>query len=293
MSRQGHRSVPRFSRAIGVGVIVLVALTAGCFAHEPDDGALGRVRERGVIRIGYAVEAPYAFVDGGRVVGESPDVAARVVAAMAIARTVWVQTTFDRLIPELLDGRFDVIAAGMFITDERQRRIAFSHPTFLVRQALLVKRGNPQSLHAYGDIARCDTCRTAVVASAFERELLELAGVSRERVVDVPDSQTGRAAVESGLVDALALSSITINWLASRDSLGRTEVARPFTQPTRGHTGGVSAGAFAFRLSDPSLRDAWNASLASFVGTSEHLRLIAPYGFTADELPPRVEGLQP
>lgn len=275
------------------GVIALLAITFGYLACESRDGSLERVRERGAIRIGYAVEAPYAYVDGGRVVGESPDVAARVVAGMAIGKTVWVQTTFDRLIPELLDGRFDVIAAGMFITEERQRRIAFSYPTFLVRQALLVKRGNPLGLHAYGDIARCDSCRVAVVASAFERELLELAGVPRDRVVEVPDSLTGRVAVESGLVDALALSSITINWLARGDALGRTEVAQPFAQPTRGHAGGVSAGAFAFRLSESSLRDAWNASLASFVGTDLHLRLIAPYGFTADELPPRVPGATP
>ena len=273
-------------------MIGLLAVTFGYLAFGSRDTSFERVSREGVIRIGYAVEAPYAFVDGGRVTGESPDVAARVVRALGIPRVAWVQTTFDRLLPELIDGRFDVIAAGMFVTPERTSRVAFSHPTFRVRQSLLVRKGNPLDLHAYDDIAARADCRVAVVASAFERDLLVLAGVPHDRVVQVPDSQTGRVAVESGLVDALALSSITIAWLASRDSLGRTEVATPFAQPTHGHEGGVSAGAFAFRPQELALRDAWNTALAPFVGTEDHLRMIAPYGFTPADLPPTVPGGQ-
>jgi polar amino acid transport system substrate-binding protein len=231
--------VPRLRRAVWVGVIGLLAITFGYLALDSRDVSLVRVRQQGVIRVGYAVEAPYSFVHGARIVGESPDVAARVVERMGIRRIAWV------------------------------------HPTFLVRQALLVRTGNPLVLHAYDDIAGHPTCRVAVVRSSFERTLLELAGVPAARVVEVPDSLTGRVAVESGLEDALALSSITMNWLAREDALGRTEVATPFRQPTRGHADGAMAGAFAFRPGEIALRDAWNTALASVVGTAGVAEVLA------------------
>ena len=284
--------MPRLRRTVWVGVIALLAVAFGYLALTSRETSLAQVRQRGVIRVGYAVEAPYAYVDDGRVIGESPDVATRVVHGLGIPKIAWVQTTFDRLIPELIQGRFDVIAAGMFITDDRRHQVAFSQATFLVRQALLVKRGNPLALHAYDDLAASDSCRVAVVASAFERDLLLQAGVPDARIIQVPDSLTGRVAVESGLVDALALSTITINWLARGDALGRTEVATPFSQPTRGHGAVAQAGAFAFRQGDTALREAWDTELSRFAGSDEHLRLIAPYGFTRAELPPTAAGPQ-
>ena len=43
-------------------------------------------------------------------------------------RMVFVPVPFDQLIPALLDGRGDIVAAGLTITDERKHQVAFSAP---------------------------------------------------------------------------------------------------------------------------------------------------------------------
>ena len=46
--------------------------------------------------------------------------------------------------------------------------------------------------------------------------------------------------------------------------------------------------AFGFRQTDAALMEAVNVQLARFLGTDEHLALIAPFGFGQDSLPPRL-----
>ena len=50
-------------------------------------------------------------------------------------------------------------------------------------------------------------------------------------------------------------------------------------QSVKGH------GGFAFRPEDQAFLEAFNAELAEFIGTEEHLALVAPFGWTKDELP--------
>ncbi|NTV62864.1 MAG: transporter substrate-binding domain-containing protein, partial [Oscillochloris sp.] len=132
--------------AIGVlSALFLLGLTLVVLRDQSFD----RIKRVDTIRIGYAVEAPFAFLAPGDVVtGESPEVARAVVQRLGITQITWVQTDFDQLIPELEEGRFDLIAAGMFITPDRAQRVAFSQPTFHVKQGLLVLVGNPYGLHS-------------------------------------------------------------------------------------------------------------------------------------------------
>jgi polar amino acid transport system substrate-binding protein len=262
--------------------VALLAMAAGCAA---EDGSLERLRREGVIRIGYAAEAPFAFLSPqGRVTGEAPEVARVVVERLGIGRIEWRQTEFSRLIEELEEGRVDMVAAGMFITRERAERVLFSEPTFRVRQALLVLAGNPLGLHSYGQAA-ARGARVAVLGGSVEERLLR--GLYRSRgdlLVVAPDAVTGLVAVESGQADGLALSSPTVRWMASQDRLGRAEVADPFEQEP-GVSDRLGFGAFVFRKNCPALCAACSGELSRFIGSAEHRELVAPFGFTASELP--------
>ncbi|MCE1252324.1 MAG: hypothetical protein LWX83_02120, partial [Anaerolineae bacterium] len=58
--------------------ILLVAFfsTLPFFRSATNDQSLTDLQQKGVIRIGYAVEAPYAYVlENGKISGESPEVA--------------------------------------------------------------------------------------------------------------------------------------------------------------------------------------------------------------------------
>jgi len=256
------------------------------------DRSLDRARTVG-IRIGYAVEPPYAFVtDAGEVTGEAPEVARVVAKRLGIRRVTWEVSEFGALLPELIAGRFDVVAAGVFITPEREREVSFSAPTFRVRQALLVQRGNPLGLHTYGDAVSRPEVRVAAIDGSVEAGLLRTLGLQEDRLVLVPDARAGQRALQAGLVGGLALSSPAVRWLALNDRLGSTEPASPFAAPATELVGQLGHGAVVFQKGDVALRRAWNRELAAFLGTPEHQRLVGRFGFTSAELaqPPASEG---
>jgi ABC-type amino acid transport substrate-binding protein len=106
---------------------------------------LERAKAQGYIRVGFANEAPFGYATpDGKLTGEAPEVAKAVLAKMGIPQVDGVLTEFGSLIPGLKAGRFDIIAAGMFITPKRCAEIAFSEPSYGIGQAMLVKKGDPQ-----------------------------------------------------------------------------------------------------------------------------------------------------
>lgn len=270
--------------------IVLGALVSAVLLslhmRRADDGSLERIRKSGVIRIGYAVEAPYAFLTpGGEVTGQSPELARAIARRMGVEHVQWRLSEFGDLIGELKAGRIDVIAAGMFITPERAAQVAFSEPIFHVRPALLVARGNPRRLHGFRDVLSDGGARIAVLSGAVEAEALLRAGLPEARLVMTPDAQTGRVAVETGMADALALSSPTINWMAVSDQLGRSEIARPFDPAGIAQDARSGYGAFAFRKGDRELLAAWNAELGALKAGPDFLAIMDDFGFGPEELP--------
>jgi polar amino acid transport system substrate-binding protein len=275
-------SIPRRRLLFSTGVLAAAAVGGALLWPRPDR-SLATIRANGAIRIGYAVEAPFAFIERGAVTGESPEVARRIVSALGIPRIEWVQSSFDALLSGLEENRFDVVAAGMFITRERAQRVAFSEPTFHVQEGLLVRKGNPRQLHSYESAAADTQARLVALSGSVEQSALRALGVAAARLMSVPDAATGLAAVESGAADALALSSLTIRWMAMHEPLQDSEPAQPFTQSLRARLTGF--GGFAFRREDRELMQAWNAAQRQFVGSPEHVALIARFGFSVEELP--------
>lgn len=268
--------------------IALLLVVAGLALrwNTTADGSLERARKTERLRIGYAVEAPYAFLTPqGVVTGQSPELAQRLAARLGIPNVEWRLVEFGELISELRQGRIDVIAAGMFITRERAALVNFSDPIFWARPGLLVARGNPYGLHSFTDILGQERVRVAVLSGAVEGEALRQAGLGEERLVVVPDAQTGRVAVQTGLADALALSAPTINWMVLRQPPLKTEVAKPFSQPGRDFDTCQGYGAFVFRKEDTELLAAWNREQRAYFATQEFRQLMEDFGFGPEEMP--------
>lgn len=260
-------------------LVVIGLLVLGFSAWTDGDDSLSRLTEGGVLRIGYAVEPPYAFVDeNGELSGEGPAVARRVAAMLGIREVVWIQTRFDQLIPELETGRFDVAAAGLFITPERGRRVAFSRPTFRVTPGLLVRTDRADVPTDCHDAAARRDFRVAVLEGAVEESWLRACGLLDSQLERVPAARVGFEAVVSGHVDGLALSAPTLRWFSLADGERRAKV-RSFGMGHLENHGGV-----AFRRQDRALREAWDRALGSWLGSPEHRRTVEAFGFVADEL---------
>lgn len=265
-------------------VLLAAVAIAAVAALAPSDAAFDRIRESGVLRIGYAVEPPYAFITpDGRVTGESPEFARLVANEMGIERIDWVLTTFDALIPDLREGRFDAIAAGLFVTPERERLVAFAEPSLAVRAGLLVPKRNPLRLRSYRDVLADPAARVAVVSGSVEEARLRARGLPETRLLVVPDAITGCRAVESGAAQALALSRPTTRRLAMAfpaleavDVAGRAHAGEP--EP-------VFHVAAAFSKAHPKLLAAWNRAQGQVLGGPAHLATLRGFGLGEADVP--------
>lgn len=266
--------------------ITVLVVAGSAFAWFFVDSGFDRppLRWRGEeIRVGYSSEAPYAFrTEDGTVTGQSPEIAKAVLRRMGITHIRWVLLDFSQTIPELLSGHIDMIANGMFITPDRAARIAFSLPYSRTTQGLLVRRGNPKNLHSYADISTKQDAVVAVLAGSIEQQLLYRLHVPPSRVFVVPEPLDGLAAVRQGKVDCLALSLPTVAWMARRIP-EEVEVAQPFQGPKG--TGAAGRSAFGFRREDVALRQAVDKALVAYIGSSEHVARVRPFGFGLDALP--------
>jgi len=281
--------------AFGAAAVLLLlwlfpALVPGG-ARGPVDGAalptLERIRRAGVARVGFANEAPYAYLDPktGRLTGESPEIARVVLERLGVAKIQGVLTEFGALIPGLKAGRFDVIAAGMYITPPRCAEVAFSNPTYGIGEALVVRAGNPRGLHSYADVAARSDATLGVVTGAIEREDALKSGIRPAQLQVFPDAITALEAVSAGRVDAYGGTSLTVNTLLAHAANPALERAAPFTDPVIDGKTARGYGAFAFRKSDDALRVAFDRELAQFVGSAAHEALVKPFGFGPSELP--------
>src|SRR5687767_7474356 len=142
-----HSSLTRrtlFALAVGAAAITTA------FAAQAQT-TLERAKEDGFIRVGFANEAPFGYATpDGKLTGESPEVVRAVLAKMGIDQVDGVLTEFGSLIPGLQAGRFDIIAAGMFVNPKRCEQVQFSEPTYGIGQAFLVAAGNPKEIADYG-----------------------------------------------------------------------------------------------------------------------------------------------
>lgn len=266
-----------------LGAAALTPAVAGC-GRGSAGGTLARIRDAGVARVAISGERPYGFSDsGGRVTGESPEVARLVLRGLGVDGIEAVQVPFENLLDTLVDGAADLVAAGMTISPDRCARAAFSRPDFVAPTAFLVRQGNPADLRSFTDVARTRV-RLGVLGGAAEQTWAREAGVPDTAVTTYDGQSSLVRAVADRRVDAGALTRISLFDELSRNPGTRLEV----TAAVRVIVGGreiVPAGGFAFRREDADLVAAFDDALAAAQASGDWLRATQPFGFTAANLP--------
>ena len=263
------------------GIVMTPAVLAGCGGSTSTSGEslLDQARKAGYIRVGFANEAPYGYADSsGKLTGEAPTVAGAIMKKLGVPSLQGVLTEFGALIPGLTANRFDIIAAGMFITPQRCNAILFSNPDYLATEALAVKAGNPHNLTDYQSLASSHVV-VGAESGAVEGPWMKQSGVPSSRLQLFPDGPTGIQALASGRVDAFALTTISLEYLIKTGGYRNLEVTQPFI-PVIGGQKKLTAGGYGFRKSEASLVTQFNKQLAAMQQSGELLKLVEPFGFT-------------
>lgn len=245
----------------------------------PDDGAgglLAEARERGFLQVGFANEVPYGYEENGEPTGQAPEVAREVLCRLGVPELRGTVVDFDGLIGGLNAGRYDMIAAGMFITPERAAQVSFTDPDYCGTTAFAVANGNPLGLTDFESVTESGA-RLGVLSGAVEDGYAVDSGV--------PDSQISRYnstpdlfdALTAGRIDAVALTDVTVN--KQVETLDGFEATDGFVPVIDGEEQ-LGCGGYAFRQENQELRDSFNEVLNEMKQNDEILPIIEPFGFS-------------
>ncbi|MGC5361782.1 ectoine/hydroxyectoine ABC transporter substrate-binding protein EhuB [Streptomyces sp. DT24] len=274
------------SAAVG-GLIVVPGLLAACSktnsGASDGAGALDKLRKQGFVRVAYANEAPYGYLEGSQLKGEAPALHREIFKALGVDELKPTLSEWDGLIPGLQAGKYDVVSAGMAITPERCANALFSEPEFISPTAMMVRKGNPKKVT---DLASAKEAgiTLGVMSGAVEGSYAQGAGIDKGRIKTFQKPQDGADAVKRGRIDAFLLTGISLRWLAKTNS--GTEVTEAFVPELAGKKQ-YSPGGAVFREGNEQLRDAFNRELKKIVSDrSRYVGLLQEYGFGATEIPP-------
>src|SRR5437588_9805832 len=200
-----RREFLRLTGLTGVAAVLGPGLLEACGGSSSGESTLDKVKKAGIIRVGFANEAPYGFAEAsGKLSGEAPTVAGEIMKELGVSNLEGVLTEFGALIPGLLANRFDMIAAGMFITPQRCQQVLFSNPDYVATEALAVRSGNPENLTDYASIAKNSRVVVGAESGAVEGGWLQDSGVPMSRIQLLPNGPTGMQALSSGRIHAVA-----------------------------------------------------------------------------------------
>ncbi|NKM11076.1 ectoine/hydroxyectoine ABC transporter substrate-binding protein EhuB [Rhizobium laguerreae] len=253
---------------------VLLVMTAAP-ASAADD-KLEQLKEQGFARIAIANEPPFTAVGAdGKVSGAAPDVARAIFEKLGIKEVVASISEYGAMIPGLQAGRHDAITAGLFMKPERCNAVAYSEPILCDAEAFALKKGNPLKLTSYKDIADNPDAKIGAPGGGTEEKLALEAGVPRDRVIVVPDGQSGIKMLQDGRIDVYSLPVLSIHDLMAKANDPNLETVAPVVNAP------VYCDGAAFRKQDVALRDAFDAELKKLKESGEFAKIIEPYGFSA------------
>ncbi|MEJ8559881.1 transporter substrate-binding domain-containing protein [Yoonia sp. GPGPB17] len=211
-----------------------------------------------VVRLGTeGAYPPYNFLnDDGEVDGFEREVGDEI-CARAELTCEWVTNEWDSIIPNLVSGNYDVIIAGMSITDERDEVIDFSQGYTQPDPSAYLAMSPDVDLENGVLAAQTGTIQAAFIA-ATGATLLEFA---------TPDETV--AAVKAGEADAVLADKSFLQPIADADG----EVMLLEQEELIG--GGVGLGV---RESDGELRETLDAAITSMKEDGSLNELIAKWG---------------
>jgi ABC-type amino acid transport substrate-binding protein len=180
-----------------------LAVTLSLVPQAATAGTLDRVRDSGVLRIGYRADAkPYSYRDEhGQAAGYIVDLCTEVAAALGPnVRAEYVLVPPDDRFEAVSDGRVDILCDPSSVTMERRELVDFSIPTFLDGASALSRTSKP--VRVYEDLSGK---RVGVLeATTTERTLRASIGELglKSTVVTVRDHRAGFDMLADDKIDA-------------------------------------------------------------------------------------------
>ncbi len=130
---------------------LLAAVNAFIVEHAIDSdrdlrstGDLTEIKKRGVLRVLMRNNSVSYFLHRGSPVGFDFELVRMLAKDLGVRFEILVPKSGEDLLAWLREGRGDLVAASMTITQERKRQVAFSLPYLYVDEIVVARRGSPK-----------------------------------------------------------------------------------------------------------------------------------------------------
>ncbi len=216
----------------------------------PESSTLANALQRGFFYVGNIQEPPFSYINAdGEFVGIDADIARYIANELGVEELVSVHTGWDGLIPGLLAGRTDLIAAGMAIRPQRCEVVAFTNPYHILAPTALVERGNPFDIHSFEDMAQHTDLIAGGMSGSVDLEVLRKY-LPEEQIRSYDEISLAFEDLKAGRLDAVIGTSVShMDWIKGAGMEDRFELATPWEWPV----GYLIPAGLVFRQEDQAL----------------------------------------
>ena len=194
---------------------LLIGSACNSTAPAPRPQSQPAEQKQQVLRVGVSETAPpLIFLQNDEPAGIEADLARQL--AEALGRKIqFVSIYWPNLIHELRDGRIDIIMAGMSVTDQRKRRVAFAEPYLVVGQKAMIRAKDQETLGTTGTIRV--TSQRVGVEKGSTGELFARNELRRAKVFAMPTLDKAIEALIAEQIDVVIYDSPSVQWMAGKN----------------------------------------------------------------------------
>lgn len=188
------------------------------------------------------------------------------------AKCVWVENSFDGMIPALKAKKFDGILSSMTVTDEREKQIAFSNKIYNTPTRMIAKAGSPLLPNATSLRGKRVGVQQGTMQESYAKTYWASKGVT---VVPYPTQDILYQDMISGRLDASLQDALMVDsgFLKSPKGKGFAFAGSNITDTK---TLGVGA-AIGLRKEDNDLRESINRALVAVIADGTYKKLEQKY----------------
>lgn len=136
------------SKSLLAALLTLVLFLWGCTSSS------NKQSEGGTLTIGTELEyPPFSYLQDNNIVGFDIDVIVEACTRLNLEYDIKPIPHFDALIPELIIGKIDVIAAGMSPTKEREKRVLFTNPHYKGNGFVIIANPGIKPVSSFQDLS--------------------------------------------------------------------------------------------------------------------------------------------
>ncbi|WP_238900866.1 ABC transporter substrate-binding protein [Clostridium sp. YIM B02500] len=270
-----HKKLLVFAMLL-INIIQLIFCGANIPNNEMTKDRLERVKEKGLLVIASSNDIPFAYIDPKtkEFTGIDAEIIREAAKRLGINKVEMKQIPFNNLLKQLnTDDSIDIVADGMYVTDERKKEALFTNILYKESEAIITPK--------VSKIVFKEDFKNAVIGAQVGTAFLDLANKWKAEgvVKDVVSFKTQNdllSAVSTKKIDAAITDSIFASYMIFRSNLYLRVL--PPTDYTPESPGKIAA---AVRKNDITLAKAINEKIDEMKYDKTIPEILEKYGLNS------------